>query len=73
MADADLFAKAVRESCRNGSVMTNLAFGEEYIGKLNSIDWQDEMSRTALQQNYNLSASGGTEATQVQPFGGISE
>lgn len=65
MADADLFAKAVRESCRNGSVMTNLAFGEEYIGKLNSIDWQDEMSRTALQQNYNLSASGGTEATQA--------
>ena len=47
VADADLFAKAVRESCRNGSVMTNLAFGEEYIGKLNSIDWQDEMSRTA--------------------------
>ena len=65
VADADLFAKAVRESCRNGSVMTNLAFGEEYIGKLNSIDWQDEMSRTALQQNYNLSASGGTEATQA--------
>ena len=58
VADADLFAKAVRESCRNGSVMTNLAFGEEYIGKLNNIDWQDEMSRTALQQNYNLSASG---------------
>lgn len=45
--------------------MTNLAFGEEYIGKLNNIDWQDEMSRTALQQNYNLSASGGTEATQA--------
>ena len=65
VADADLFAKAVRESCRNGSVMTNLAFGEEYIGKLNNIDWQDEMSRTALQQNYNLSASGGTEATQA--------
>ena len=39
--------------------MTNLAYGEDYIGRLNSIDWQDEMSRTALQQNYNLSASGG--------------
>ena len=45
--------------------MTNLAYGEDYIGRLNSIDWQDEMSRTALQQNYNLSASGGSENTQA--------
>ena len=50
---------AVRSAVKNdGIAMTNLAYGEDYIGRLNSIDWQDEMSRTALQQNYNLSASG---------------
>ena len=66
VADADLFASAVRSAVKNdGIAMTNLAYGEDYIGRLNSIDWQDEMSRTALQQNYNLSASGGSENTQA--------
>ena len=65
VADAGLFASAVRSAVKNdGIAMTNLAYGEDYIGRLNSIDWQDEMSRTALQQNYNLSASGGSENTQ---------
>lgn len=59
-------ASAVRSAVKNdGIAMTNLAYGEDYIGRLNSIDWQDEMSRTALQQNYNLSASGGSENTQA--------
>ena len=66
VADAGLFASAVRSAVKNdGIAMTNLAYGEDYIGRLNSIDWQDEMSRTALQQNYNLSASGGSENTQA--------
>lgn len=65
VADAALFAGAVRSAVKNdGTAMTNLAYGEDYIGRLNSIDWQDEMSRTALQQNYNLSASGGSDNTQ---------
>ncbi|WP_418698840.1 SusC/RagA family TonB-linked outer membrane protein [Bacteroides sp.] len=66
VADAELFAQGVRTAVKNdNTAMTNLAYGEEYIGKLNNIDWQDEMSRAALQQNYNMSVSGGSEATQA--------
>ncbi len=66
VADADMFTSAVRTAIKNdGTTMTNLAYSEDYIGKLNNIDWQDEMSRTALQQNYNLSASGGNDNTQA--------
>lgn len=66
VADAELFASAVRQAVSNdGTSLTNLAYSESYKGKLNNIDWQDEMSRTAIQQNYNLSASGGSENTQA--------
>lgn len=66
VADADLFASAVRQAVANdGTALTNLAYSEDYIGKLNNIDWQKEMSRTAIQQNYNLSASGGSDNTQA--------
>lgn len=66
VADAELFSTTVRTAVKNdGIAMTNLAYSDAYIGKLNNIDWQDEMSRTALQQNYNLSASGGSENTQA--------
>ena len=66
VADADLFAYALREGRKNdGSVLTNKAFSEDYIGKLRTIDWQDAMTRQALQQNYTLSASGGNDNTQA--------
>jgi TonB-linked SusC/RagA family outer membrane protein len=65
VADADLFASSIRQGRANdGSALTNLAFGTNYIGKLHNIDWQDAMTHTALQQNYTLSASGGTENSQ---------
>lgn len=65
VADAELFAYSVRQGRINDkSSITNLAFGEEYIGKLHNIDWQDAMTRSALQQNYTLSASGGTDKSQ---------
>jgi TonB-linked SusC/RagA family outer membrane protein len=65
VANADLFTAGVRQAIINdGTQMTNPAWGAEYSGRLNSIDWQKEMSREAFQQNYNLSASGGTENTQ---------
>jgi TonB-linked SusC/RagA family outer membrane protein len=65
VADADLFTYSVRQARANdGSVLTNLAFGENYINKLRDIDWQDAMTRTAFRQNYMLSVSGGTEKTQ---------
>jgi TonB-linked SusC/RagA family outer membrane protein len=65
VADAGLFTSGVRQAIQNdGTQLTNLAWGEQYVGKINSIDWQKEMSRVSLQQTYNLSASGGTENTQ---------
>ncbi|MDR1645810.1 MAG: TonB-dependent receptor [Tannerellaceae bacterium] len=65
VADAELFAYSVRQGrASDGAALTNLAFGENYIGKLRTIDWQDAMTRTALQQNYMLSVSGGTEKTR---------
>ena len=66
VADVDLFTSAVRQAIKADNIeMVNLAFGEEYIGRLNNIDWQDEMSHTAFRQNYNLSVSGGSENTQA--------
>ena len=65
VADADLFAYSVRQGRANdASSITNKAFGEEYAGRLNNIDWQDVMTHTAFQQNYNLSVSGGNDKTQ---------
>ncbi len=42
----------------------NQVFSAQYDGKRRNIDWQDMMTRTSLKQQYNLSASGGTEKTQ---------
>lgn len=65
VADADLFAYSVRQSRANdGATITNPAFGADYTGKLRTIDWQKAMTRTALQQNYNLSISKGNENGQ---------
>jgi TonB-linked SusC/RagA family outer membrane protein len=65
VADAELFAYSVRTARANdAAALTNLAFGENYIGRLRNIDWQDAMTRTAIQQNYTMSASGGTEKTR---------
>ncbi|MBP7179578.1 MAG: TonB-dependent receptor [Dysgonomonadaceae bacterium] len=65
VADADLFAYSVRQGHANDhSNIQNKAFGEEYIGKLRTIDWQDVMTQSALQQNYTLSVSGGNDKTQ---------
>ena len=65
MANADQFASAVRQGRANdGTSITNQAFGTAYTGKLHNIDWQDAMTHSALQQNYTLSASGGTENSQ---------
>jgi TonB-dependent starch-binding outer membrane protein SusC len=65
MADADMFAASVRQGRANdNTTITNKAFGTDYIGKLHNIDWQDAMTRMALQQNYSISASGGTDKSQ---------
>ncbi len=66
MADAELFASAVRQAVKDDNInMTNLAYSEQYKGKLNNINWVDEVSRPALRQKYDVSASGGSENTQA--------
>lgn len=66
VANAATFVEGIRGAKQNDdAVFTNKAWeNPAFTNKLNSIDWQDVMARTALQQNYNLSASGGSEKTQ---------
>lgn len=68
VANAAQFVEAVRMSKQNdNAVFTNKAWeNPAFTNQLYSIDWQDVMARTALQQNYNLSASGGSEKTQAR-------
>ena len=62
--DAATFAKAARTaSASDGNVLTNQAWAL-YDTQLHNIDWQREITRTALQQNYNLNVMGGSENTQ---------
>lgn len=61
----DAYARSVRESKANdGATLNNQIWSEVYDGKRNLIDWQDQMYRTSLRQQYGVSASGGTESTQ---------
>ncbi len=58
------YADAVREAVFNqtGSTVTaNALWDPQYDGKRNYINWQDQMTRSALRQQYGLSASGGSE------------
>lgn len=65
VADAELFAYSVRQGRKNDNAsITNRVFGENYVGQLRNIDWQDVMTQTAFRQNYMLSVSGGTEKSQ---------
>lgn len=65
VGDVDQYAKNIRIGRANdGALLANQIFAESYDGKRKNIDWQDVMTRTSLKQQYNLSASGGTEKTQ---------
>jgi TonB-linked SusC/RagA family outer membrane protein len=65
VADADLFAYSVRQGRKNDNAsVTNLAFGEDYVGRLRNINWQDVMTQTAFRQNYMVSVSGGNDKSQ---------
>ena len=46
------------------ALMWNPIWTEDYDGKRNYIDWQDQMTRAAWRQNYNVSTSGGNDKTQ---------
>ena len=61
----DDYARSVRESKANdGATLNNQIWSEVYDGKRNLIDWQDQMYRTSLRQQYGVSASGGNDGTQ---------
>ena len=62
----DEYARSIREARANDGAAspTNMVFLEQYDGQRNNIDWQDQMTRTGIKQQYGLSASGGTDKTQ---------
>lgn len=65
VTDANQYGINLRTARLNdGNGIVNPIFSEQYDGKRKNIDWQDEMTRISLKQQYNLSASGGTEKTQ---------
>ena len=65
VGNVDQYAANIRQARANdGGVLANQIFDAQYDGKRNNIDWQKEMTRVSLKQQYNLSASGGTEKIQ---------
>ncbi|MBR2102411.1 MAG: TonB-dependent receptor [Prevotella sp.] len=64
--DLTTFAKALREAkiTNQKDGIGNVIWNEKYDGKLNAIDWQKEMTRAALRQQYGVSINGGNDKTQ---------
>lgn len=63
--DIDTYAASIREARKNdGTQLYNQVWAEKYDGKRNEIDWQKEMTRAALRQQYGVSMSGGNEKSQ---------
>jgi TonB-linked SusC/RagA family outer membrane protein len=61
----DGYAANIRQAHANdGSNLYNQIWSAQYDGQRKNIDWVDQMTRTALRQNYNLSSSGGNEKSQ---------
>lgn len=63
--NVDQLAGAIRTARANdGSGLNNVVWDAKYDGKRNQIDWQDQMTRTAIKQQYGMSVLGGTDKTQ---------
>ena len=63
--DLNTFAKALREAKANQKDgFSNQVWDAKYDGLRNEIDWQDEMTRAALRQQYGVSVNGGSDKTQ---------
>lgn len=62
VTNAEQFAVAANSTAANDGTPPNPVWANP--SALNNIDWQDEMSRNSLMQNYNLSVSGGSDNTQ---------
>jgi TonB-linked SusC/RagA family outer membrane protein len=61
--DAEGYVKAARLAAAANGATVNSTW-TKYDKELNTIDWQKEMSRTALTQNYNMTIMGGSDATR---------
>ena len=70
--DIDSFAASVREAVvtNDKNPLTNKVWDAQYDGKRNSINWQKEMTRPALRQQYGVSISGGNDKTQYAASAG---
>jgi TonB-linked SusC/RagA family outer membrane protein len=63
--DIDTYAESIREARANdGNELYNKIWEKKYDGQRNEIDWQKEMTRAALRQQYGVSMSGGNEKSQ---------
>jgi TonB-linked SusC/RagA family outer membrane protein len=61
----DQYASNIRTARANdGGILANQIWADTYDGKRKDIDWQKELTRVSQKQQYNLSATGGTETTQ---------
>ena len=61
----DAYAAAIREARANdGTFLYNQIWNEQFDGKRQYIDWQKEMTRPALRQQYGISLNGGNDKTQ---------
>jgi len=63
--DIDTYASSIREAKSNdGLGIQNKIWDAQYDGKRTAYNWQREMTRPALRQQYAVSISGGTDKTQ---------
>ena len=61
----DTYAASIREARANdGNDLYNQIWNQQFDGKRKYIDWQKEMTRPALRQQYGLSLNGGNDKTQ---------
>lgn len=61
----DDFAKTVRTAKANdGNGLDNTVWSEKYDGQRHEIDWQDQMTRRGLKQQYGISATGGNDKSK---------
>lgn len=63
--DIDGYTEALREAKKtnDGDGIGNAVWDPKFDGKRNYIDWQKEMTRAALRQQYGTSITGGSEKT----------
>ena len=63
--NVDELANAIRTAKANdGNPLDNTVWDAKWDGKRNNIDWQDQMTRTAIKQQYGMSILGGTDKAQ---------